>query len=136
MQSLPVLHEDGTVFTSCKYSLMSSEEYSAQLEVRKKVGDPNSATIRFTSLLLRYQYWFEPRTVFIMVQSLFSSSSRFDLVYELCSSHGGTFHRIEQFKYATLQLFDLFDSEIIEEVGVAQPISRVFTQNSRLDVLG
>ena len=107
---------------------MSSEEYSAQLKVRKKVGDPNSATIRFTSLLLRYQYWFEPQTVFIMVQS--------DLVYKLCSSQGGTFHRIEQFKYATLQLFDLLDSEIVKEVGVAQSILRVFAQNSRLDVLG
>ena len=39
VHSLPVLYEGGTVFTLCKYSLMSSEEYSAQLKVRKKVGD-------------------------------------------------------------------------------------------------
>ena len=101
---------------------MSSEEYSAQLKVRKKEGDPNFATIRFTLLL---QYWFEQKL-----------STCFDLVYKLCSSHGETFHCIEQFKYATLQLFDLFDSEIVEEVDVTQSISRVFAKNSRLDVLG
>uniref|UniRef100_A0A1X7UDC2 Uncharacterized protein n=1 Tax=Amphimedon queenslandica TaxID=400682 RepID=A0A1X7UDC2_AMPQE len=35
---------------------------------------------------------------------------RFDLVYKLCSSYGGTFHCVEQFEYATLQLLDLLDS--------------------------